>query len=153
MPPRPIEPSTFPSALQELAAKVRDGVRNFKLELLRRNRLHGADAIGDDLATLLPFTPFGRVIALDPCFDGGQHAERLFPSHLVVATGTVMRRAGLPGGLQDVLPSEQQSRALRTADGLAAAVRDDGGAALQVQRWESSAPPRPLRVWSWCAGG
>ena len=43
-----------------------------------------------------------------------------------------MRRADLPGGLEDVLPSEQQSRALRTADGLAAAVGDDGGAALQV---------------------
>ena len=43
-----------------------------------------------------------------------------------------MRRARLPGGLQDVLSSEQQPRALRTANRLAAAVGDDGGAALQV---------------------
>ena len=72
------------------------------------------------------------MIALHPRFDRRQHAERLLPSHFVVASRAVMRRTGLPGGLQDVLPSEQQSRALRTADGLAAAVRDDGGAALQV---------------------
>ena len=51
---------------------------------------------------------------------------------LVVSPGAVMRGAGLPRGLQDVLAAEEQSGALRTADRLAAAVRDDRRAALEV---------------------
>ena len=102
---------------------------------LAHGRLHavdGRDPLRDRVEPGEPGLPFGGVIALHPRLDRRQHAERLLAAHLVVAPRAVMRRAGLPRRQQDVLAAEQQPGALRTADRLAAAVGDDGGAALQV---------------------
>ena len=101
----------------------------------RTRRLDAVDrrhALGDRVQPGEPRLPLGRVIALHPRLDRRQHAQRFLAPDLVVAARTVMRRAGLPRRLQDVLAAEQQPGALRSADRLAAAVGDDRRAALQV---------------------
>src|SRR4029077_19243182 len=102
---------------------------------LPHRRLHAVDrrhALPDVLQPGEPRLPLAGMIPLHPGLDRGQHAQRFFSTHFVIAAGTVMWSAGLPRGLEDVLATEQESRALRSADGLAAAVRDDRGAALQM---------------------
>ena len=79
-----------------------------------------------------PLLPLGGVIALDPALDRDEHADHLFAADLHGARVAVMRRAVDPRGLHEILAAEQQPRALRPADELAAAVADQRRAALQV---------------------
>ena len=90
------------------------------------------DPLRDRVQPRQPRLPLAGVIPLHPRFDRCQHAQRFLAADLVVPAGAVMRSAGLPRRLQDVLAAEQKPGALRPADRLAAAVGDDRRAALQV---------------------
>jgi hypothetical protein len=79
-----------------------------------------------------PRLPLGGMIALHPRFDRRQHAQRFLAANFIVPARAMVRRAGLPRGLEDVFAAEQKTRALRSADGLAAAVGDDRCPALQM---------------------
>src|SRR5262245_26906532 len=72
------------------------------------------------------------MVALGSHFEGGQHAYHFFCAGLHGAAVSVMRRTADRGGSQQDCPSEDQTRALGSAQSLAAAVADEGRAALQV---------------------
>src|ERR1039458_10212045 len=100
---------------------------------------HGRrDAIdfGDPICNVVhpggPHRDFGLVIALHPHLDRHEHADGLLLAQLHGAAMAMMRRAGDPGGLDEILAAQQDSGALRPADALAAAVAHQRGAPLEV---------------------
>src|SRR5262249_31491563 len=87
---------------------------------------------GDTVEPGEPRLPFAGVIPLDPCLHGGQHPQSFLAPALVVPPRTMVWRAGLPRRHEDIFFAKQKPGALRAADGLSPAVRDHGGASLQV---------------------
>ena len=111
--------------------------RRFIGELGRFNHIHrqpldAFQPLAYDIQPAQPAFPFGGMVPGRPGFHGGQHAHHLLASDLIVAARSVVRRRGLPGGRKDGFVSQDQTGALRAADGLATAVGDDRCTALQM---------------------
>ena len=93
------------------------------------NRRHAAR---DVIEPRRPALPLGIMIALDPHFNGRQHAHGFFFPDLHRAAGAMMRRAVHPRRAHQILAAEQQPRGLRSAQAFASAIAHQRGAVLQV---------------------
>ena len=110
-----------------------------------RDAWHARDLIADLLQPGLPLLEIGVEAAAGEDLDRREHADDLLLADFHHAAERVMRRAVHERRPDEVLPAEQQPRALRAAQRLAAAVGDEIGAAREIGVRSRSGAPRPRR--------
>src|SRR6185437_9247206 len=90
------------------------------------------DAIRDVVHPRGPHSVLGFVVALHPDFHGRQHSHHFLFAYFHAAAMAVVRGAGHPRGLDQILAAQQESGALRASERLSAAIADQRRATPEV---------------------